>query len=132
MKKRLHFLMFLVLTLSAQSFAGKDKYVCTIQQVQALHSSGSFNTLDSYLLGKSFTIDRDTGKIVGKPFENKNHKETQIIDPGSEKSSYKHIVASNPPDTEFQYVYIREFTNGPKKPFWGTDDGDKVLSGICK
>jgi hypothetical protein len=89
MKKILHFLMFLVLTLSAQSFAGNDKYICTIQQVQALHSSGSFNTLDS-------------------------------------------IVASDPPDTEFQYVYIREFTNGPKKPFWGTDDGDKVLSGLCK
>ena len=115
-----------------QLFAGKDEYICTISQIQTLHSSGSVNSLDSYLLGRSFTIDRNTGKITGKPFEHKSYKEIQILDRGSDKNAYQHIVISNPSDSWAQYIYVREFTNGPKKPFWGTDTGEKIFSGVCK
>ena len=115
-----------------QLFAGKDEYICTISQIQTLHSSGSFNSLDSYLLGRSFTIDRNTGKITGKPFEHMSYKEIQILDRGSENNAYQHIVISNPSDSWTQYIYVREFTNGPKKPFWGTDTGEKIFSGVCK
>jgi hypothetical protein len=132
MKKIFYLFIFFVLTLSAQAFAGKDEYICTILQIQALHSSGNFNTLDSYLLGKSFSIDRDTGEVAGKPFANKSYKEIRVLDRGNEKNSYKHIVTSPPPNILFQYVYVRESINGPEKPFWGTDDGDKVFSGVCK
>jgi len=115
-----------------QSFAGKDEYICTILQIQALRSSGNFNALDSYLLGKSFSIDRNTGKVTGKPFERKSYKELKVIVRGDEKNSYKHIVTSNPPDNWAQYVYVREFTNSLEKPFWGTDNGEKIFSGVCK
>jgi hypothetical protein len=132
MKKIIYLFIFFVLTSPAQSFAGRDGYICTILQVQALHSSGSFNTLDSYLIGKSFSIDRNTGEVVGKPFEHKSHKEIRVLDRGSEKDSYKHIVISNPPNIWAQYVYVREFTNSLEKPFWGTDNGEKIFSGVCK
>jgi len=120
------------MTISTQSFAGKDEYICTILLIQALNSSGKFNELDSYLLGKSFSINRDTGEIDGKPFSNKNYKEVQILDYGSEKNGYKHIAISPPPNILFQYIYVREYVNGSRKPFWGTDEGDKVFSGTCK
>lgn len=132
MKKLLCYFIFLVTTISMQSFAGKDKYTCTILQIQALHSSGNFNTLDGYLLGKSFSINRDTGEVDGKPFVNKNYKEIRVLDHGSEKNGYQHIAISPAPDSLFQYIYVREFVNGSGKPFWGTDDGDKIFSGICK
>jgi len=132
MKKSLCYFILFVMTLSTQSFAGKDDYICTILQVQALHSSGSFNLLDSSLVGKSFSINKDTGKVDGKTFSNKNFKEIRVLDHGSEKNSYKHIAISPPPNILFQYIYVREFVNGPGKPFWGTDDGDKVFSGTCK
>ena len=119
-------------TISTHLFAGKDDYICTILQVQALHSSGTLNALDSSLVGRSFSINKDTGKIDSKTFSNKNFKEIRVLDHGSEKNSYKHIAISPLPDILFQYIYVREFKNGSSKPFWGTDDGDKVFSGACK
>ena len=98
MKKILCYFIFSVITISTQSFAGKDEYICTILQVRALHSSGNFNTLDSYQLGKSFSINRDTGKVDGKPFSNNNYKEIRVLDHGSEKDSYKHIAISPSPN----------------------------------
>ena len=132
MKKILCYFVFFMMIISTQSFAGKDGYICTILHVQVLHSSGSFNAIDSYLLGKSFSINRDTGAVDEKPFSNKKYNEMRVLNRGNEKDGYRHIVISPPPDDFFQYVYVREFRNGPSKPFWGTDEGDKVISGICK
>lgn len=122
----------LVMAMSSQLFAGKDEYICTIVQIQVLHSSGNFNGLDSYLLGKSFSIDRDTGKVDGKPFSNGNYKEIQVLNRGSEKNGYNHIIILPSPNILIQYIYVREFVNGSRKPFWGTNDGDKIFSGTCK
>ena len=101
MKKILCYLVFLMTTISTHSFAGKDDYICTILQVQALHSSGTLNALDSSLVGRSFSINKDTGKIDGKTFSNKNFKEIRVLDHGSEKNSYKHIAISPLPDILF-------------------------------
>jgi len=136
MKKIFHLFIFFLLTSSAQSFAGSDGYICTILQIQELNSSGKFvayeGVLYSTLLGESFSVDRDTGKINGSPFSTKHYKEVRVLDRGSTENAYKEIIISHPPNIWIMYVYVKEFESGPEKPFWGTEDGNKIFSGICK
>ena len=129
------FILFAGLMSSIQSFAGADGYFCTILEIQELGTSGKFTThkgVFSQLIGESFSIDRTTGKVIGLPFSNESYKEIRGFDHGSTENGYKHIAISHPPNIWIQYVYVAEHEKKPEKPFWGTDDGNKIFSGICK
>ena len=132
MKKLLF--IFLALISSGHSFAGKDGYICTILQIQELDSSGKFTKIEKawgFALGNQFTIDRDTGKIIGKGLKNYYYPKIQVLQRGDKADSYKHI-AITPPSVSVQYVYVAEFEEGLKKPFWATEDHNKIVSGLCE
>tara|TARA_B100000686_G_C16306317_1_gene721022 strand:- start:232 stop:639 length:408 start_codon:yes stop_codon:yes gene_type:complete len=135
MKKIFRLFIFLALISSGQSFAGYDGYICTILQIQKLDSSGKFvkETAWEFALGKQFTIDRDTGKIIGKGLSNELYSKIKVLQRGDEKDSYKHIATNlSSAHVQVQYVYVREYAEGLEKPFWATDDNYRIYSGLCE
>jgi hypothetical protein len=136
MKKKLRFLVFFAgLMSSMQAYAGSDGYHCTILEIKELGASGKFVThkgVFSQLIGESFSIDRATGKVIGLPFSNVSYKEIRVLDRGSTENSYKQIAISHPPNIWIQYLYVAEQEKSPEKPFWGTEDGNKIFSGSCQ
>lgn len=126
---------FVGLISSIQSYGGSDGYLCTILEIKELGTSGKFATHKgafSQLIGESFSIDRATGKVIGLPFSNESYKEIRVFDHGNTENSYKHIAISHSPNIWIQYVYVAEHEQSSEKPFWGTDDGNKIFSGVCK
>jgi hypothetical protein len=84
------------------------------------------------LLGGTFTIDRTTGNMDGLPFSTEPYKSITILDKGSKDNSYKAIVLSHGPHLTVMYVYVAEQKPGKKKPFWGTNYGNNIFSGLCE
>ncbi len=109
--------------------------MCTTKQILELSDNGLMekHTGDyKQLIDKQFSINRKTGEMVGLPFTTKSYKEITVLDKGSSDNSYKAIVTSHPPNMWVLYIYVAELHRGKKKPFWGTDDGNKVFSGHCE
>ena len=135
MKKK--FLAALVITAcgAGQANAGLAGYVCTIDAIQELGMTGSFAPHGgsfANLVGKTFSIDRRTGQVIGQPFTTSPNMEIRIIDRGSSVDSYKQMIVLPPPNVWVKYIYVREQIKPAKKPFWATDYGNLIYSGTCE
>jgi hypothetical protein len=132
MKKPLLLLAFL---LPPAVMGGQDTYLCTVSQVLELSDQGSMKEhagIYKPIIGKTFSINRDTGEMIGLPFDTRSYKEVTVLSRGNDQNSYKAIVISHPPNIWVKYIYVAEIQKGDRKPFWGTEDGNKVFSGICE
>jgi hypothetical protein len=128
-------LIFSLTLLPTKIVAGTDGYICTIGEIRELARAGSFIShkgIYSRLIGSTFSINRVTGQVIGMPFSTEAYREAKILDHGSQSNSFKLMIISHPPNIWIKYIYVKEFQEGEDKPFWGTDDGDKIYSGICK
>ncbi len=132
MKRHIPFLMLLF---PLASLAGESAYLCTTKQILELSDNGLLGKhtgAHRQLIDKQFSINRKTGEMVGSPFTTKSSKQITVLDKGSSDNSYKAIVTSHPPNMWVLYIYVAEHHRGKKKPFWGTDDGNKIFSGHCE
>ena len=129
------FIFCIFFLLSIESPAETEGYICKIIEIQELNKSGRFiqyEGLYKQFIGTSFSIDRTSGKVIGFPFSNESYKEIRVLSRGSKENSFKQIAVSHPPNIWIQYLYVAEYEEGPKKPFWGTTDGDYIYSGNCQ
>lgn len=129
------YLLTTLLLLPFCAIAGPDGYSCSIAQILELNEYGAFvehKGIFKNLLGEAFTIDRNTGKMADLPFSTESYKNITVLDKGSKENSYKAIVLSHEPNMWVMYVYVAEQKPGKKKPFWGTNDGNKIFSGLCE
>lgn len=127
--------LLLLLLFPVASFAGESTYLCTTKQIMELSDNGLMERhAGAYeqLIGKQFSINRNTGEMTGLPFATKSYKNITVLDKGSGVNSYKAIVTSHPPNVWIEYIYVAEQHSGKMKPFWGTDDGNKIFSGQCE
>lgn len=116
------------------AYASKEFYECTIQEIRELTDSGKMDKhtrVFSQLLKEKFTVNRNTGEMIGLPFSTESYKEISVLDKGSKENAFKELVVSYPPNIWIKYIYIKEYVEGDIKPFWGTDDGDKIFTGTC-
>lgn len=115
--------------------AGSNGYDCAIAAIQELGMSGEFaphGGAFAALVGKTFSVDRRTGQVVGQPFTTGPGMEIRILDPGSSVDSYKQIIVLPPPNVWVRYIYVREQIKPAKKPFWATDYGNLIYNGTCE
>jgi len=129
-----HIILILSLFISFGALAGETTYICKIAQVLELSNNGELvkhNGVYKSLIGEKFTIDRDSGDMIGLPFSTKSYKQITVLDKGSKEMSYKSIVLSHPPNRWVMYIQVKEFTKGKLKPFWGTEGGN-IFSGQCE
>jgi len=120
---------------SGKASAGPAAYVCTIAAIQELGMTGAFARHGgefANLVGTSFSIDRRTGQVIGRPFTTGPGMDIRILDPGSTVDSYKQIIVLPPPNVWVRYIYVREQITPDRKPFWATDYGNLIYSGTCE
>jgi hypothetical protein len=129
-----HIILILSLFLSFGALAGESTYICEIKEILELSDNGDLvkhNGVYKSLIGEKFTIDRDSGEMIGLPFSTKSYKQVTVLDKGSKEMSFKSIVLSHPPNRWVMYIQVKEFAKGKLKPFWGTEGGN-MFSGQCE
>ncbi len=131
-----HSMIILLFFFSVGVFAGESTYICEIKQIAELSDDGEItnkNIGDIYKsrAGNKFTIDRNSGDMIGHPFNTKSYKSINVLDKGSKENSFKSIVLSNPPNIWVMYIQVKEFSKSELKPFWGTEGGN-LYSGLCE
>ena len=135
MKQRVLAALVVAACSTEQAIAGPAGYVCTIDAIQELGMTGSFAPHGgSYanLVGKTFSIDRRTGQVIGQPFTTGPNMEIRILDRGSNFDSYKQMIVLPPPNVWVRYIYVRAQIKSDRKPFWATDYGNLIYSGTCE
>jgi len=111
--------------------AGSDGYVCTVESFNRLTNEGTLvgNAKDP-IIGQEFTVDRKSGKIIGKYIGSAGFN-TEVLDSGSGNQSFK-VLARNPWGfLHVLYLEIQEFHKEPRKPFLLVD-ASIVYTGTCQ
>jgi hypothetical protein len=124
-------LLLLILLCPSLSFAGQNQYVCEVFGEYNVNKNGIFKEIDSPFVGQSFTVDRDSGSVIGKPFAtDKYGEEHTVVNRGDKSGAFKLITTLENPNM-IQILSIDEAVNGKVKPFWGTDS-HFVFTGLCE
>jgi hypothetical protein len=114
--------------------AGSTHYTCTILSANRLTDKGMLASEGpvKQFIGKEFTVDRFTGRIIGGPLDN-SHLKIQLIDKGSREMSFQSF-AQSAQKTHTTHIEIQEFQASETKPFVGTTTlyHPGVYSGTCK
>jgi hypothetical protein len=124
------YLTFITLLLYASvSQAGNEGYVCKVAAVANLTDRGtlSSNPKDE-LIGEEFTVDRQSGKIIGRWIKSEDYK-TEVISRGYGGWSFKAIGRQNP-ESESLAMYLEIAEHRQAKPFilWHEP---RMFSGRC-
>lgn len=127
-------LMTFVLSLPLTSYAGPTDYVCIIKQELFVTADGKLTPhKKSIEIGNTFAIDRETGKILGRPFSNSTAREVKIITQGDKTHNFEVLSASSPfARVTTDLVVVHEWMKTPEKKFIGLSSEGTVYSGTCK
>lgn len=115
--------------------SGPDSYECSVTEQLFLQDGGSLERPPiPFLLGKTFTVNRNTGAIVGEGSSSwffAAH-ETRILTRGNEHSSFvaTNVAPAREGGVHHTTLFIREYHKARLKPFVVLD-GVQVLSGVC-
>lgn len=93
--------------------AGVNTYICKIYQAVEMSDEGQIirhRGIWKSIIGSSFTVNRDTGKMIGLPFATDGWLGgVQVLNRGGKDNSYKAIVLSGKPNVSAKYIYIAEY-----------------------
>ena len=109
-------------------------YSCVIEETYFLKDSGSLDGSD-YGAGKTFTIDRGTGRTLGAI---KNYNKTaygdfqpKVIDRGNHEQYFKALTIYGSHNPSIDVLVVQEFADSKLKPFMFTHNGE-VTTGVCE
>jgi hypothetical protein len=138
------FLLVLLLT-SEGVLALSDNYVCEVRQIVMLDDAGSLKDATSNdrkaslykpFLGKTFVVNRSTGKIDGGLYfiKTTEFETVTVISDGREQNEFRAVSVGRPPTSVTTFLYIRETANAEDKPFMMMDSWiwGLTFSGTCK
>ena len=130
----------LLLSISSASWANgsgllkSQGYSCVIEETYFLKDSGSLDGSD-YGAGKTFTIDRGTGRTLGAI---KNYNTTaygdfqpKVIDRGNHEQYFKALTIYGSHNPSIEVLVVQEFSDSKLKPFLFTHNGE-VTTGVCE
>ena len=120
---------------AAHAFALQYQYECTVKSELALDSEGYLKAYPIPVeVGSVFSVDRVSGKIIGKPFTNIRADSVRVLDEGSSEQSFKVLSLSMALKGEYNtgFLIIDEFQKAEYKPFVGQDGTSTIYSGLCK
>ncbi|WP_175403035.1 hypothetical protein [Pseudomonas sp. 24 R 17] len=115
---------------TANASASVD-YRCKIERVVAA-SEGKSNQM---YIGKQFSVDRQTGLMIGA-LKNSYVTDPEVIDHGSPETSFKVITTMLKEQgagagSNIYALTINEFQDGPRKPFIFLNN-DEAFMGWCE
>jgi hypothetical protein len=113
----------------AAAYGEAAGYKCNIKHSLQLGKDGSAqpNALANQYRNMEFVIDRASGRMLGGTASNWKY---EVWDRGSNQQSYKAVYTSQAGFLNVQLLQIREYENGPVKPFLLVD-GTEVHTGTC-
>jgi len=124
----------LFLTLSQSGWAN-DGYVCEIKSASSLNNVGEIVKSEAYsnTAGTKFSVDRNSGEVVGKWLKTGDFNDPLVLDRGSDEWSFKLVAVyrETPDNGILMYISIEEFADGKLKPFWAHRLGI-IYSGMCE
>ncbi|AIY65220.1 hypothetical protein [Pseudoalteromonas piratica] len=127
-------LAFIGLLLSYSSSTFASAYNCKILDGKELDNSSAklvdLKGFFSPMLGRSFVVERETGSIISKTFNNSRAREITVLDIGSEKNAFKSISLYGP-NKKISYLVINEHLKSATKSFIFHHEFDVVYSGTC-
>jgi hypothetical protein len=130
------FFTFTAALLWGTAWAAED-YRCTVERVvlgPPAEASAQASATARYK-GKEFTVSRRTGVMSGA-LKNAYVTAPVVVDIGSPQNSFKAVTTLRPgegsgPGSNAYLLVVREYTNGPFKPFMFADN-DEVYFGTCQ
>ena len=124
----------LILVIPSLIMAADDHYTCTIVTASRLTDQGTLaqDEVVKHFLGKEFTVDRVTGRIIGGPLDNREMT-IQLIARGTHDMSSE-VFAVSKQTSQTTHIRIDLFLPTEHKPFMGTTTlyYPGVYSGLCK
>jgi hypothetical protein len=102
-------------------------YNCTVKDFRTLQQDGTTQPRSAAGISR-FTVDRASGRILGD-LSSQVWKH-QVLDPGSNRQSYKTLYVSSGGFVHIRLLQVMEFESGPVKSFLFVD-GPWVFSGTC-
>lgn len=121
----------LVALIGAVNASASVDYRCKIERVVAA-SEGKYNQM---YIGKQFSVDRQTGLMIGA-LKNSYVTDPQVIDHGSPETSFKVVTTMRKDQgagagSNIYALTINEFQDGPRKPFIFLNN-DEAFMGWCE
>jgi hypothetical protein len=121
---------------AASAQAAEQFYRCTILSAQTLSEQGSLYPPHWLKLevGKTFSIDRRSGVVVGALFASGQGARFTVLARGSPGFSFSALwVDQRPLTTLGGFIQVQEFHDGEAKPFLVVDgNGSEVYTGTCE
>ncbi|MBW1994378.1 MAG: hypothetical protein JRI77_07985 [Deltaproteobacteria bacterium] len=112
--------------------AGELTYECVIKHVYVLNDSGRLETsaFENQFKGGSFSVSRETGKILGETLTTAVAKGTRVVNHGDKENSFRAVADFG---ERLQLIEIQEFKQGKAKPFVASSMGGAgIVTGLCK
>jgi len=142
MKKLLALILTLIVT---NSHAGNTSYSCIVKYAGEVSNAGDMdyatnvhkgkNGMLSSYIGTTFTVDRNTGAVIGEIVSNQsaNAIKTEILSNGSGGNAFR-LLTRFGPNPSILYLQINDYPaykNGNESPFIGFRWSESI-SGSCK
>lgn len=132
---RIYKVFFVILFFSTHvnAIAGELSYNCEVKHIYKLSSLGTLEKSpihEATHRGKSFSVSRLTGEIIGEAIPTHQATSTSVINKGSAEWSFKAIADFH--GNEFQIIEVREFEEGTLKPFVSKSFWAGIVTGLCK
>ena len=109
-------------------------YSCVITASYLLSGDGSLSETQ-YKVGRTFTVDRGTGRAIGAI---KNHNITAygnfqptVIDRGNHEQYFKALTVYGSNNPSIDVLVVKQFADSEHKPFMFSHSGE-VTTGVCK
>lgn len=111
------------------------QYFCVVKSEISVDDNGVLTPpRNQTMVGKSFSINRKTGKIIGALFRNSTASEVKVLNRGSDVHSFEVLSVSSPTGkVTTDLVAVHEYVEKEEKPFIGVESGiGWMYSGTCK
>ena len=106
-------------------------YACTVKRVYDVDDTGSLRSSawEPTMSQSTFSISRQTGKIVGQVLPTLLADSTRVLNVGGGEHSFKAIADFK---GQVQVIEVEEFRNGEAKPFVAMSMGGAgIVTGTC-
>jgi hypothetical protein len=136
MNRKLIFLLTILLNILVGvgvCLASPSVYDCLIKSEYRLDDKGEVAPVSKDIatsLGDRFTVDRDSGRIIGAHTDNKIAKEYRVIQQGDSNRTF--VAMSSYWGGTTDYLQVNEFVRSPDKPFVLVFKGFWIHAGICR
>lgn len=126
--------ILLSLLIPALCSAAALEYRCTVSTELFLQDSGNIKPHARPIeIGKSFSVDRVSGKVVSSPLRNLTAAEVKVLNHGDKDQTFELLSVSSPNGkATADFLVIQEFVKNKKKPFVAVTSIGEVYSGICE